>query len=360
MYVFKRGKFFWFEFEFRGERIRQSAKVTNANDARTIGAAYRTLLAKGEVGIKTPTVAPTLKRFLENDYKPYIAQKHAGKVHTLNGYTRGVKWLLKSEMAELPLNEITNQHATHFAAQHADWSASGVNQVLRVLIMALRIANEWGKLAVLPRIKMLPGEVKRDRVLTASEQADYLAACEQPWKDIATIMLNTGMRPCEVRSLTWDRVNLDTRLLSITRENTKSDNGVRRLPLLDAAYNSILARWEAQGKPKSGWLFPSPMSGKKGCLGQGYNRHASALAASKVKPFVPYTMRHTALTALGMAGVDLKTLSVIAGHYSISMTQRYVHPQVENVQAAFAKLGAHKNPHTLEIVPAQNPVKSAA
>ena len=57
-----------------------------------------------------------------------------------------------------------------------------------------------------------------------------------------------------------------------------------------------------------------------------------------MKPFPPYVMRHTALTRLAEAGCDAFTLARIAGHSSITITQRYCHPQVDAIERAFAKL----------------------
>ncbi len=57
-----------------------------------------------------------------------------------------------------------------------------------------------------PKITLAKGERQRDRVLNEREQAIYLAACNQPWKDGATIMLGTAMRPGEVLALRWERI----------------------------------------------------------------------------------------------------------------------------------------------------------
>ena len=48
------------------------------------------------------------------------------------------------------------------------------------------------------------------------------------------------------------------------------------------------------------------------------------------------------LTRLGEAGVDSFTIMKIAGHSSITVSQRYVHPSSESVERAFEKLEALK------------------
>jgi integrase len=55
-----------------------------------------------------------------------------------------------------------------------------------------------------------------------------------------------------------------------------------------------------------------------------------------VQDFVPYVLRHTALTRLGeKAGGNVFALASIAGHSSITVTQRYVHPQADTINRIF-------------------------
>jgi site-specific recombinase XerD len=65
-------------------------------------------------------------------------------------------------------------------------------------------------------------------------------------------------------------------------------------------------------------------------------------------------MRHTALTRLAEAGCDAFTLARIAGHSSITITQRYCHPQADAIERAFAKLpaGTIATPETAHPIPA--------
>ena len=68
-------------------------------------------------------------------------------------------------------------------------------------------------------------------------------------------------------------------------------------------------------------------------------------------------MRHTALTRMAPL-CDPFTLARIAGHSSITITQRYCHPQADAVEAAFSKFGSrpevvtdgghHENPRLAE------------
>ena len=54
--------------------------------------------------------------------------------------------------------------------------------------------------------------------------------------------------------------------------------------------------------------------------------------------FVLHSLRHTMLTRLGESGVDAFTIMRIAGHSSIVVSQRYIHPTPEAVERAFERL----------------------
>jgi integrase len=66
---------------------------------------------------------------------------------------------------------------------------------------------------------------------------------------------------------------------------------------------------------------------------------------------VLYTLWHTFLTRLGQSGCDVWTLARIAGHASINISARYVHPPEDAVLDAISRLGGHKIGHNQNAVP---------
>jgi integrase len=83
-------------------------------------------------------------------------------------------------------------------------------------------------------------------------------------------------------------------------------------------YALLRTRYESSGCPNEGWIFPN--SSKDGhCNGDtAKDQHKKGLTDSGVNSFVPYTLRHTALTRLGdAAGGDIFALARIAGHSTI-------------------------------------------
>jgi integrase len=53
-----------------------------------------------------------------------------------------------------------------------------------------------------------------------------------------------------------------------------------------------------------------------------------------------YTLRHTAITHLVQAGVDLPTVKRISGHKTLSMVERYAHQNGAHMHVAMDKLEA--------------------
>jgi integrase len=336
--TYKRGKVYWYKFMFQGKLIRESTKQGNNKTALNMESAHRTSLAKGEVGIREKKQAPTLKEFLEDHFLPFAKSAHAAKPLTLRYYKQGCDMLKKSDLAGLKIDEVSNEHAQQFAAINKRMSPSGINRGLRTLRRALNLAYQWGRMEKPVRITLASGEKQRDRVLNEKEIEKYLDACPQPWKDAATIILDEGFRPSEVFTLQWPQVLLNndgTGLIRIVEGKSKAAR--RALPMTPRVYQLLLARHEASGRPIESWVFPNTSKCGHFNGDVAKEQHKKALDDSGVESFVPYTLRHTALTRLGeAAGGDVFVLARIAGHSSITVTQRYVHPQADAINRVFA------------------------
>ena len=86
------------------------------------------------------------------------------------------------------------------------------------------------------------------------------------------------------------------------------------------------------------WLFPgeSENSFPATSLNHQHIRIRRLLGLSE--DYVIHSLRHTMLTRLGEAGVDAFTIMRIAGHSSITVSQRYMHPSPESLGRAFERL----------------------
>jgi integrase len=128
-----------------------------------------------------------------------------------------------------------------------------VNSSLRVLRRALRLAVEWGITESAPKIKLLRGEHHWERVVLPEEEARYLAAAGELMADIATVLIDTGMRPEEDSRLRWESIgwsNGQCGTLQVTHGKTAAAR--RMLPLSPRVRALLGRRWEAAKMPSEG------------------------------------------------------------------------------------------------------------
>ena len=372
--IYKRGKTYWYKFQFSGKLIRESTKQGNDKVARQMESAHRTSLAKGEVGIREHKAVPTLAEFCSGRVEPWAkATFEKACLKNWLWYRTGIRALTAfNPLSGTALDKITGELASEFAAHRLreKMQISTANNSLRVLRRILNLAVEWDVLGSAPKIKTLPGERRRERVISPEEESRYLAAACEPLASIASVLADTGMRPEECFRLGWEDltwVNGRNGALLVTRGKTSAARRV--IPMTPRVRSVLESRWEVAGQPQEGWVWPAPTRSGHVEPSSLRKQHANAFkviakeAAKRnerpVRPFVLYSLRHTFLTRLGQSGCDVWTLARIAGHSSIGISARYVHPSEDAVLDAISRLGGHKIGHSANAV-AQLPVAKVA
>jgi len=356
----------WYKFVWRGVTIRESTRQTNKRVAEQMEAARKTALAKGEVGIRDRKPTPTLKQFAERDFMPFIEATFAEKPNTRRYYEVGTRALLAFErLAQARLDAITGEAIAAYVSKRKQdgLQVSSINRELQVLRRMFHLAQEWEKTTkVLPRVRMIPGEAHRERVLAADEERRYLEAAtalgdalleayaralqgiratkrgEQPIKpqdpyrlrDVAVMLLDCGLRPEECFRLRWAEV----RDGAVHILCGKTDNARRRIPLstrlkaiMDLRREAVTSEWVFPAPTRSGHIEPSSLK----------KPHHKACKAAGLEPFPLYTFRHTCLTRWAASGMDPWTLAHLAGHRDMTITRRYVHPQEHTIREALQR-----------------------
>jgi integrase len=148
------------------------------------------------------------------------------------------------------------------------------------------------------------------------------------------------VRPGEAVGLRWEDVRLQAGVHArhgyIVIRGGKSRNAKRNLRLTERAAEMLKAR---KAGPKSAWVFPGETT-DSAILGTSLDhQHDVVRTALKLpRDFVLHSLRHTMLTRLGEAGADAFSIMKIAGHSSVTVSQRYVHPTPEGMDRAFERL----------------------
>jgi integrase len=348
MAIYKRGRTYWYEFEFNGERIRASAQIGNKDVARQIEAAHRVRLARGEAGMAERPPVPTLAEFAPR-FESAIETLCAEKPDTVGFYKEKLRRLLDDrQLPGLRLNDIEEAEIDAYKQRRTrqdsrfgrPLSPASVNRELATLRRLLRLAQEWKVLDRVPRIRLLRGERNREFVLSHGLEPKYLAAAPQPLKDVAILILETAVRPGEAVKLPWTDVYLEPAVHAkfgyISIRGGKSKNAKRNLSLTVRAAEMLRAR---RATTESPWVFPGD-SAEAPILGTSLaHQHEGVRDTLKLsEKFVVHSLRHTMLTRLGEAGTDAFTIMKIAGHSSVTVSQRYVHPTPEGMERAFERL----------------------
>jgi integrase len=350
MSIFKRGRVYWYHFVFNGQHIQQSSKQGNPRVARQMEAAHRTALAKGEVGIVDRKPVPTLKQFSQR-FIDAISVRSAAKPNTVKFYAKKLNRLLDFDfLASSPLDGIDEALIESFVQERTKQvSPASVNRELATLRRLLRLAQEWKVIVRVPRIRLLPGERIRELVLSRELEPKYLKSAPQPLRDVATLIVDAGLRVGEAVALRWSDVKLEpikgAKLGSIQIRAGKSKNAKRTVPLTGRVQKMLSDRLEDWKKNTArGSICPWVFANSDGVpISVDFlDRAHSKLRADLNLPadFVLHSLRHTMLTRLGESGVDAFTIMRIAGHSTIVVSQRYVHPSSEAVERAFERLQA--------------------
>jgi len=333
-------KIWWYRFMFNGQVIRRSTKQTSHKVAVQLEAEHRSLLAKGDLGIFEKTHAPTFSAFAK-EFLAWAAAKFQAKPKTLAYYQNSVARLLEySPLMSLALDDerISERLTGYIGKRQLDGlRVSSINHELRCVRRLLHLAVKWGRIESAVHVEMLNGENHRDFVLSKEEESRYLAAAPPLLAAVATVLIDSGMRPEECYRLRWETIVwLNGRYGTLQVMHGKTEASRRLLPMSARVRAILEARWSNQGKPIEGWVWPAET--KSGHMEPSgvKKQHRKAIKDGKVRPFVLYSLRHTFLTRLGMSGIDIWTFARIAGHSNIRQSETYVHPSTDRILDAMA------------------------
>ena len=169
----------------------------------------------------------------------------------------------------------------------------------------------------MPKVRMLPGERHRDRVISDDEEAAYLNAAPGLLRQVATVLVDTAMRPEECFRMRWEDLQDD----AVMVQHGKTESAGRRIPLTPRVL-SILEMRKTDAASK--WVFPAPTKSGHIEPSSVKKQQTKAFKASGVTAFELYTLRHTCLTRWASRR-DPFMLGYLAGHTDMGITKKYVH-----------------------------------
>jgi integrase len=333
--LIKRGKVWQSRIMFGGFLYQKSLKTRDKQDAMRREAAFRIELTSGEFGLvsgKTPTLHAFKERF-------FNALTLKVKPRTLVYYKDVWRPLMDdASIGHCRLDRITPAVIEAFVQKRSQTvKVSTLNHSLRVLRRALRLAQEWNVIKRVPKIKLLPNEHMREFTFDEKLLAAMLAheKCPASLKILLPFLIDTGLRIGEALALEWTAVSLPKRTIKVVKGKTKLAR--RTIPLTQRALG-VLTDLRAKADTSK------PVFHEAG--GHYWLDHQFRALRKAMKlpaDCVLHSTRHTFCTRLGSRGVDAFTLQRLAGHSSITISARYVHPDAKNMEDAVARLEPKEN-----------------
>lgn len=341
MAIYKRGDVWWMDFRFEGKHVQKSTKLKNKRDAESYERAFRTQLAKGDVGLERKPNPPTFDKAMA-EFLSFAEVEHRSKPNTLRSY-KNTSRSLQSFFGDTRIDLVNAAAVEKFKLWRCDQKTrprseskrkkgkpkskpkplapATVNRELALLKIFFNYFIRQDVLWKNPvtRVKLLKEENGSLRVVSPYEERLYLSEASQPLLDFASVMIDTGMRPGEIAAIHRTNLFLEQGYIYIPEGKTKAAK--RRIPLTTRVREILERRAESA---ETGFLFvteetEAPITTLK-------TAHAGAIRRSKVAYFRLYDLRHTFATRFLESGGDLVTLQAILGHSSIHMVTRYAHP----------------------------------
>ena len=329
MSVFKRGDspFYQYDFTFMGRRLWGSTKLTNRTAAERYENKMREKLAQSRAGILDPEPPPLFADFASEfllrtkaELRPRSWARYQISIKSLR------PWFDRKRLDEIRADDIERFKQARLQEGR---SPSTVNRDMACLRRILSFGLQLDLLLTTPFVRKKVRFLKergRERILTFDEERRYLKAARDPLRDVATMMLEMGLRPEEACSIRPENVHLATLPPFLHVPGGKTKNAKRDVVVTERV-REILKRRLLQTKGE--YIFPVR-------VGRGFDwsrpmwelhpAHYQALEESEIQPpFQIYDLRHTYGTRAIESGTDPLTLMRLMGHQDLKTTTRYVH-----------------------------------
>lgn len=330
MSIIKRGKSYWVDFSFNDIRYRFRSPDNTFSGAKNYEALLRQRLARGLPLLDNPqNVFKKIiyRNFVNDFFENYV--KINNKFSEIRTKRSALDAYLLPYFGKLDLKDISSFKIENFKAdrQRQGLSNKYINNLLCVLSKSLRVAEDWGLLEKLPKIKHLKVPQQKYDFLSPEESDLLLNHANAMMRDLILLALHTGLRFGELIALTWQDINFSKNIITISKSVSRGllgstkNNKLRHIPLTSEV-NIMLENRKLHSQ--SNLIFP--------------NRYGNFLIQERCRIWLHqvcesanlrnigwHTFRHTFASRLAENNISMRTIQELLGHSDTNTTMRYAH-----------------------------------
>lgn len=291
-------------YEQDGKRRRHTLNTADAREAHRIAPALYAELTRPS----GRTVADLWEAYrIDKKEKPVATtMKYTGKALIPHFGHRDGEAITKAECL------------TYIALRRKDGRSDGaIHTELGHLRSVLVWAQKSRLIDIAPHIEKPQKPAPKDRHLTRMEAQRMFAAASLPHVKLAMhLMLGTAARITALLELTWDRVDMHRRLITLTDPELKGRRkGRATVPINDTLLAALQeAKAGAMTDYVVEWGGERVRSIKKSI--------GTAARVAKLQDVSPHVFRHTAAVWMAEAGVPMTEIAQYLGHSTPSITYR--------------------------------------
>lgn len=254
---------------------------------------------------------------------------------TVADYEDRANRLILPKIGRKPIDEITTADVDRLVA-----ATTGERNRAYVVSLVKKTINQAKRGRILPDSHRNPAAdvvVKKGRKAGRALETDEiekfgaaLAAMEAegavtPWlANLLRLSLVCGLRPGEVRTLTWANVNVPRRKMTVVGKT-----GARDIDLTDAAIDILKATPKVE---RCKFVFAGRRYGQP--IVAPYKTLKLVQDRAGIDRFRPYDLRHSAATGALASGADVRAVQALLGHADLQTTAGYLHASEKRRRAA--------------------------
>ena len=307
--------------------------------------------------------------------KRYVSQKRGVRHNTEANYKFVINIIAKEPFGQKRIDKVKLSDAKAWLIKLQDDGRgySSIHTIRGVVRPAFQMALDDDLIRRNPFEFQLSTVVVNDSVtreaITRKQERQFLDFIKNDkhfcrYYDGIYILFHTGLRISEFVGLTISDIDFENRRINVDHqlqrkrnmeyiiEETKTDAGVRQIPMTDDVYDCFQRIIANRNKPKV-----EPMiDGKIGFLyldknempmvalhWEKYFQHIrekyNSIYKVQMPIITPHVCRHTFCSNMAKSGMNPKTLQYIMGHSDISVTQNtYTHVKFEDAEEEMKKV----------------------